>query len=363
MTITKYESQLKSKYNFLSETLTPFYEYDIDVFESQHEHYRMRAEFRVWHDGEDTFHIMFDPDTKEKYRVDDFPAGSKLINLAMEKVISKIKSNPKLRNKLYQIDYLTTLSNQLLITLIYKKPIDESWIKEAQGLKAHLNEFAATNIIGRARKQKIELDNDYVTERLSINGKEFSFKQIENSFTQPNAGVNEKMIEWAIEQSNGLPNDLLELYCGAGNFSIPLAQQFNKVLGTEISRTSVKAAQINISENKISNLKIAKLSSEEFSQAFLHNRQFRRLSDIHLNEYYFSTVLVDPPRAGLDPLTEELVSYFDNVIYISCNPMTLVDNLHKLTQTHTVKRAALFDQFPYTEHIESGVFLQKNREP
>lgn len=361
MTTKNYQSQLDTKLQHLQTALLPHYSGKVELFDSPASHYRMRAEFRIWHEGDETFHIMFDPDTKQKYRVDSFPAGSELINLAMQEVMALVQKQPALREKLYQIDYLTTLSNQLLISFIYRKPIEENWISHANALKQHLCQFAYTNIIGRSRKQKIVLNQDYVTEQLTINEQTYSFKQIENSFTQPNAQVNQKMITWAIEKAKNLPGDLLELYCGAGNFSVPLSRHFNNVLGTEISKSSVNAAQINIADNQIYNLKIAKLSSEEFSDAYLNKRQFRRLADIPLDDYQFSTVLVDPPRSGLDPLTETLVSQFDNIIYISCNPSTLIENLQSLCKTHDVKSAALFDQFPFTPHIECGVMLEKKR--
>jgi tRNA (uracil-5-)-methyltransferase len=68
---------------------------------------------------------------------------------------------------------------------------------------------------------------------------------------------------------------------------------------------------------------------------------------------------VDPPRAGLDNETLKLVAQFDTVIYISCNPDTLAANLEALDVTHEIKVCALFDQFPLTKHIESGVILRR----
>jgi tRNA (uracil-5-)-methyltransferase len=80
---------------------------------------------------------------------------------------------------------------------------------------------------------------------------------------------------------------------------------------------------------------------------------------IDLKSYDCQTILVDPPRAGMDTLTCDLVANYENIIYISCNPETLERDLDHLTRTHKVKRFAIFDQFPYTHHIESGVFLQR----
>jgi len=88
-------------------------------------------------------------------------------------------------------------------------------------------------------------------------------------------------------------------------------------------------------------------------------REFRRLKDIDLQSYDFSTIFVDPPRAGLDEGTRKLASRFENIIYISCNPSTLIRDIEALRKSHKIKDLAFFDQFPYTPHLESGVVLQK----
>jgi tRNA (uracil-5-)-methyltransferase len=66
-----------------------------------------------------------------------------------------------------------------------------------------------------------------------------------------------------------------------------------------------------------------------------------------------------PPRAGIDAETLKLLQRFEKIIYISCNTDTLYDNLKTLTQTHKIVKFALFDQFPFTHHVESGVLLEK----
>lgn len=355
----KYQEQLTDKTKRVKELLTPFYNSDVDIFPSQPTNFRMRAEFRIWHDGPDTYHIMFDKVNKEQYRVDQLQAASAVINTAMKLMTDAFKGNEILRRKLFQVDYLSTLTEEILITLVYHKALDETWEAEIAKLQASLPSSLKANFIGRSKKQKVVLNQDFVIEELPINERVYQFKQIENSFTQPNANVNCNMIEWSMLQAGKDPRDLLELYCGAGNFSVPMASCFNKVLATEISKTSVNSAQFNIEQNKVNNLTIVRLSSEEFVEAMTGVRKFHRLKDIDLNTYDFSTVLVDPPRAGLDDKTIELMQQFDKIIYISCNPMTLADNLVKLSTTHRIKRAALFDQFPFTEHIESGVYLEK----
>lgn len=358
----QYDLQLDYKHQEFKNLLLPFYSESITVYPSDPLHYRMRAEFRIWHEGIDTFHIMFDQKTKEKYRVDHLPAANKLINSAMLEVIQNILGNQELRTKLFQIDYLSSTTNELVISMIYHKKLSDAWHAEATELQSRLSHLGEINIIGRAKKQKVVIGNDFVTERLSINGQEYVFKQIENSFTQPNASINVNMIEWVAANASQNQSDLLELYCGAGNFTIPLGQSFRKVFATEISKTSVSAAHENITSNNTENVEIARLSSEEFVEAYTSVRKFNRLQGIQLDRYDFGTVLVDPPRAGLDSDTLKLISQFDNIIYISCNPSTLVENLAQLTISHEIQAAALFDQFPFTPHIESGVVLTKKRD-
>ena len=356
---TQYDAQLNEKEQRITEQFQRFGVKQLEVFSSEPINYRQRAEFRVWHDGDDLFHIMFDQQTKDKIRVDTFDPAAPLVGEVMQVMIDNLKGCEVLRRKLFQIDYLSTISGEILVSLLYHKPLDEHWLTEINALKEKLSSQYKIDFIGRARKQKEKLGDDFVTERLMVNGQELIYQQVENSFTQPNAKVNIKMLEWAQELCKPLNNDLLELYCGNGNFSIALAGSFNKVLATEISKSSVHSAQYNIAQNKVTNLDIIRMSSEEFTQAMKGERTFSRLDGIDLSSYNCQTILVDPPRAGMDTLTCDLVANYENIIYISCNPDTLVRDLDHLCQTHEVKRFAIFDQFPYTHHIESGVFLQK----
>ena len=215
-------------------------------------------------------------------------------------------------------------------------------------------------IIGRSRKQKIILSEDYINEILEINNEEFKFSYFENGFTQPNQKVNEQMIEWTINNMNS-GGDLCELYCGGGNFTIPLSKKFDKVIATEISKTSIKSAKINCELNSINNITFIRMSSEEFVQALNKVREFTRLKqqNVNLDDYSYDTMFMDPPRAGLDEITRSLGAKYKQIIYISCNPETLYRDLEELTKTHIIKRFAIFDQFAYTNHIETGIILEK----
>ena len=235
-----YQAQLDAKSAQLESLFGCFEMPVLEVFESPPIHYRMRAEFRVWHDGDDLYYIMFNQDTKEQYRVDQFPAASRLINDVMPHLIDAVRDNPILRRRLFQVDFLSTLSGELLVSLLYHRPLDDTWTEAATALKARLNAAGfPLDLIGRARKLKIPLDRDYVIEQLRVDESVYTYQQYENSFTQPNAAVAEKMLAWATDCTRKSRGDLLELYCGNGNFSLALANNFDRVLATELAKSSV----------------------------------------------------------------------------------------------------------------------------
>lgn len=355
-----YPALLAKKSAKLTALLAPFSAPELDVFASEPSHFRLRAEFRIWHEQGDLFHIMFDPQTKQRYRLDQFPIASRLINRMMKALLEAIRGNELLSRKLFQVDYLSTLSGQIAVSLLYHKTLTDEWVEQAHLLRgALIAQGFDVQLIGRATKQKIALDRDYVEEVLMVDGRDYRYRQVENSFTQPNGKMNIQMLQWARACTAKSEGDLLELYCGNGNFSIALASQFRQVLATEISKSSVASAQYNIAVNGIDNLRIVRMSAEEFTQALKGVRAFHRLKGVDLSEYQCNTIFVDPPRAGLDQATLDMVQGYERILYISCNPQTLADNLVQLCQTHRIERCALFDQFPYTDHIESGVWLVK----
>lgn len=364
-----YEQQLTAKTSGLTAEFKNLFNVPApEIFTSDPIHYRMRAKFCIYLEGDTVRYYMVDTSDQNKRKafLKQFPTASVLINRLMPVIAELISGNAELTRKFFEINFLTTLSGEALITLLYHRKLDEAWIEAARNLLKQLRERFpdnVINIIGRALKQKILLDTDCVYETLTVNGRKYIYQQVENSFTQPNAHVSEKMLTWVQDNTRGLSDtDLLELYCGNGNFSIALSGNFRKILATEISKTSVESAQINIAMNNVTNLKIIRLSAEEFTEALNKKREFNRLknNNVNLDDYSCRAVLVDPPRAGLDPDTIDLLKRYEIIIYISCNPVTLMDNLKSLTETHDISRFAFFDQFPYTEeHIESGVILTR----
>jgi tRNA (uracil-5-)-methyltransferase len=351
---SSYATQLDAKVARLRELLAPFGAPEPAVFDSPREHYRLRAEFRLWREDGQRHYAMFAPGEKHKaILIDDFPIASERINDLMPRLKAAWQASEALSNRLFQVEFLTTLAGDAMVTMCYHRPLDEAWEVAARQLADELG----VSLIGRSKGKRLVIGRDYAVEQLDVAGRVFSYRQPEGAFTQPNGAVNQKMLSWAFDAMGEREDDLLELYCGNGNFTLPLATRARQVLATEISKTSVNAALSNLDENGVDNVRLVRLSAEELTQALNDVRPFRRLEGIDLKSYAFGTVFVDPPRAGMDPDTCELTRRFERILYISCNPETLAANIEQLQDTHRIERCALFDQFPYTHHMESGVLL------
>lgn len=354
-----YEEQLNFKIAREKNRFSDFTNMEFDIIKSTQKAFRNRAEFRIWWERDENEKISYsyamNSFDKTILKIDSCEIVSSHIQEIMPKLLDLLILDLTLCSKLFAVEFLQSTTNDLLVTLIYHKKLEDDWNTKAKELEEKLN----IKIIGRSKKQKIILSSDSINETLNINNQDFKFIYQEGGFTQPNTSVNIKMIEWVLDNTEKSSSDLCELYCGGGNFTIPLSTKFNKVLATEISKTSIKSALQNCEINNISNIKFLRMSAEEFVEALNEVRVFNRLRDVNLKDYDFKTIFMDPPRAGLDDTTRDLAKNFENIIYISCNPETLHRDLKELAKTHEIVKFALFDQFAYTHHIETGVILKK----
>lgn len=355
-----YEKQLEHKLSREVSRFAPLYKGEVDIIKSIDGAFRNRAEFKVWkiYDQNNNFTLKYAMTSVDKtvLTIDSCSIVSDTIANMMPKIFEYIKDIELLHLKLFTIEFLSSTTSDLLVTFVYHKKLDDNWQIEAKKLEEKLN----IKVVGRARKQKLIISDDFINETLNINNEKFKFSYFENGFTQPNQKVNEQMIAWVINNTKH-GDDLCELYCGGGNFTIALSKHYNKVLATEISKTSIKSAKINCELNNIKNINFLRMSSEEFVEALNKKREFTRLKkeNINLDDYNFKTIFMDPPRSGLDETTRNLSKNFNQIIYISCNPQTLYRDLEELSETHIIKRFAIFDQFAFSNHLETGVILEK----
>lgn len=178
------------------------------------------------------------------------------------------------------------------------------------------------------------------SEYITIKVKNFNYAVYSKSFFQVNTGMIEKLYDKVLEYA-GSGNRLLDLYCGAGTIGLYLARNFNYVYGIEVNSDAVLGANLNKEINSINNISFECKKTNEIK---------RIDADV---------VVVDPPRAGLDKTTIKKIidSNVKNIVYVSCNPITLARDINILKDKYEVKDISLFDMFPNTKHVESVVKL------
>ena len=170
-----------------------------------------------------------------------------------------------------------------------------------------------------------------------------------SDFIQINAELNERMVSRAIALLAPEPTDrVLDLFCGIGNFSLPLAKRSARVLGIEGDAQLVARAQQNAARNGLQNAQFiaANLAAEELDALWTRD--------------HYDRVLLDPPRAGAKEVLPVIArSGAVRVVYISCHPGSFARDAGILVKEHgfTLSAAGVMDMFPHTAHVESiGVF-------
>ena len=173
-----------------------------------------------------------------------------------------------------------------------------------------------------------------------------------SDFTQVNDTINQNMIQRAMALLEVCAEDrVLDLFCGLGNFSLPLAKRVNAVVGVEGDAALVKHAQ--------NNAKLNQLDNATFEQADLTKTA---LKDYSWAKGGFNKILLDPPRSGAFEVLPQLVDLgAERIVYVSCNPATLARDAGELVHKHgyTLVSAGIMDMFPHTSHVESIALLIK----
>ena len=338
------------KKNIFSEALESLTD-RIEFFKSPYKGFRTRAEFGFSIIDDIPNYTMVKQG--KRYALDDLPICHKKINSLMQLLKNEISRKTETFTELFQVEFQISRSQEAFISLIHHKELTPKWIDTAKKISSNLN----ASIIGRSRKQKVVIGNEFVTENYIGNNASYGIKLFEQCFSQPNPYVCDHMIDWT-SKNIIFKKDLVELYCGIGTFTIPLSGSFNTILATENNRLCTKGLKENLILNKRNNVYSARLSGKETLDALNGVRDFRRLSHVDIKKLECESIFVDPPREGLDTNTLNNINQFDQIIYISCGFDALKRDIKMLSNTHNVRCAAFFDQFPYTDHIESGIILE-----
>ncbi|HHX8332612.1 TPA: 23S rRNA (uracil(1939)-C(5))-methyltransferase RlmD [Vibrio diabolicus] len=172
-----------------------------------------------------------------------------------------------------------------------------------------------------------------------------------NNFIQVNQAVNKKMVKQAVEWLDPQKSDrVLDLFCGVGNFSLPIAKLAKHVVGVEGVAEMVEKATNNASLNQINNAQ------------FYHANLEQDFEGQVWTEEQFDKVLLDPARAGASGIIDQVSELgAQRVVYVSCNPATLArDSQSLMEQGYKLTKLGMLDMFPHTSHLESMALFEKS---
>lgn len=191
---------------------------------------------------------------------------------------------------------------------------------------------------------------DHIVEELHIREKKLSFKISPSSFFQPNTAQAEKLYNVALEMM-GFPALVYDLYCGTGTLTLAAALQAQRAVGIELCSEAIRDAQENSQRNHVDNVAffqgdVGKVITQQMSRS-----DFQRPD----------AIVVDPPRAGLDPLAIHHLTTIlkaQKIVYVSCNPLTQAANINDLLKAgYRLDLLQPVDLFPHTYHVENIALL------
>ena len=269
-----------------------------------------------------TFHIkekigFYKNKTYDIIPIDNCLISSNLIN-------NSIKHLKKLNLKLISSIICRSSEDELMIIIeTNNHNIDISQIKD----------IATSIYIKNNNDYKLIYGKKYITEKIG----QYKYLVSPNSFFQININTCFKLYS-KIKDYVGTNNNILDLYCGTGSISIFISEN-NNVLGVEINESSIKDAKENSILNNVKNIN------------FICGESGKEIENIKFNP---NIIIVDPPRSGLSKETINNILKIkpSKLIYVSCDPMTLVRDLNFLIQKYEIIELTPFDMFPNTKHVE-----------
>lgn len=358
-----YQEKLKEKEKCLSELLKPYCKTEPIIGMHSPYHYRNKVHAVF---GEDRKHNAISGIYEAKsHRI--VPVDSCLIeNQLADRIIVSIRGLLRsfkirpynedtgyglLRHVLIRTGYVT---GQVMVVLVLASPIlpsKNNFVKalrklhpEISTIVINVNNRGTSMVLGD--KEQVIYGKGYIEDVLC--GKTFRISP--KSFYQVNPQQTEKLYGKALEFAD-LQGDevVLDAYCGTGTIGIIAAKHAGRVIGVELNGDAVKDARINAKNNQVENIR------------FYQNDAGKFLVEMAAQGAKVDVVLMDPPRSGSDEafLGSVLQVKPKKVVYVSCNPETLVRDLKYLVKGgYQVRKAVGVDLFPFTEHVECVIMMQ-----
>ena len=215
-------------------------------------------------------------------------------------------------------------------------------IESYDNLNININEIKKNiKLVGIVINNRLFYGVDFLNENIN----DLNYRISYDSFFQINPRVAQILFN-TIDENIDVNDNVLDIYCGVGTLSLSAAKKAKQVVGIEIVKNAIFSAKFNAKINNIQNT--------EFILGDASNIKFSKYNN-------FNKVIVDPPRSGL---TNSVISTIlkinpKEIIYVSCDPQTLVRDIKILSANYVIKDSFVLDMFCYSYHVETIVILNK----
>jgi len=325
----EYRTQLTEKENIVRETVErigKIKEFHIEPAEASIPDYGYRSKLTlsVVRDGRNFSVSFFEAGTDTKISVNRCPVANENVNTGI-RIANEFLKKEGTRARSFDKIYIATGDVRTGITL--------SQMINRKKLNRKLD-IGTMKISGNS---ETEIESSIGDHR---------FISVPSVFMQANPYINRRMVETVLNWTGSASTEkVLDLYCGIGNFTIPVSEHVRHITGVDSSRLSVKYAEKNAAINKRTNTSFTESNVEDF---------LKRCDE------KFNLVILDPPREGARNIISVLEKMHpEKIIYISCNPATMARDIHELSLSgYSIKRIKPFDMFPHTYHIEVIALLE-----
>ncbi|MBQ6478344.1 MAG: 23S rRNA (uracil(1939)-C(5))-methyltransferase RlmD [Erysipelotrichaceae bacterium] len=357
-----YEKQLEIKQKRIEELLERFHKVEPIIGMKDPYHYRNKIQVTY---GYDDHHRVvcgnYVPGTHQIIEIDECmicdEKANQIIQTVKELIIKyriSVFDEKAMKGCIRHVMIRCSNRNEYMVILVTGSPAirnGEQLTKEL--LRRHpeittvvqnINSRHTSMILGD--KNRTLYGRGYITDTLYG----LKFRISPASFYQVNKRQTEILYAEAVKAAQFKGNEvLIDAYCGTGTIGLYASKSVKKVLGVELNRSAVKDALINRKMNGIDNVE------------FVCEDAGKYMEYLAKQKIPVDTVIMDPPRTGSDKkfMSSVFALKPEKIVYVSCNPVTLKDDLNYLTKNYKVVKIQPVDMFPFTEHVESVVLITR----
>ena len=360
-----YDKQLKLKQEYVEGLLKSFGKIKPIIGMNNPLNYRNKVQVSFGYD--DNHKVIcgnYVPSTHTIVEVDDCMICDEIANKVIQsvkKLIIKYKisifDENSMRGCIRHIFIRSTNTNQYMLVLVtgtmninkkqeFIKDILK-YNKEITTIVQNINNKHTSMILGQ--KNITLYGKGYIEDELCG----LKFRISPSSFYQVNKYQTEILYKEAIKTANLNQNDvLIDAYCGTGTIGLVASKYCKQVLGIEINKHAIKDAIVNMRNNDIENA------------SFICDDAGKYMNLLTKQHIKVDVVVMDPPRSGSDKKFMDAVIKLkpNRVVYVSCNPNTLKDNLKYMSKSYNIKSIQPVDMFPFTNHVETVVLMSRDKE-